>query len=278
MHLFVNYIIPLSLVLIGSAGGGAYGKQLLGALLGLLAAVIYIMIVMRGDIFMIRGTKAVKAGNIKKGLELYEKAIKNNTKTEYKLYACYMFLRHGEKEKCITYLEGLKKASALTPSQKAELCTTNGLYLWKEGQLEEAESEFRKAHELNRNSSTYSQLGFILLEAKKYDEAYAFNKEASEYNDSDPSIKDNMAMSLFYNGEIDAALKLYDEIMQKGTRFPVIYYNYALVLEKAGKAEDAAEALTTALRYKFSYIAAVSRDEVEKKLREIESSLEHKSL
>lgn len=273
MHLFVTYIIPLSLVLIGSAAGSAAGQQLLGSVLGLVMAVIYILVVMRGDIFMIRGTRAIKAGNIKKGLTLYEKAIKNHTKNEYVIYACYMFLRYGEPEKCVKYLETASALKGLTAAQKAELASTNGLYLWKVGRLAEAEAEFKKAHEISKNSSTYSQLGFILLEEKKLDEAMAFNTEAMEYNDSDPSIMDNMAMTYLHSDMPNKALELYEKIMEKGTRMPVIYYNYAVLLEKLGRLAEAEEALTTALRYKFSYIAAVSRDEVEKKLHSIEEKL-----
>lgn len=271
MQLILNYGIPVVLVLIGAQSGSAYGHRIMGSFLGLLAAIIYLLVVMRGDIYMIRGSKAIKAGDTKKGIMLYEKALNHNTKTEYMLYACYCFLRFGYPEKCISHLEKTVSKKPLTNAQKAEAATTKGLYLWKNGDLSAAEDEFRKAHSLAMSSSTYSQLGFILLEEKKYDEALALNLEAKEYNDSDPSISDNLAMSYFYNGETDKALELYDEIMKNGTRFPVIYYNHALVLEKVGRLSEAAEALDTALHYKFSYLAAVSREEVEKKAEYINS-------
>lgn len=269
MQLIVNYVIPVVLVLIGAQSGAAYGNRLLGSFLGLLAAVIYILIVMRGDIFMIRGSKAIKAGEIKKGIKLYENAIKYHTRTDYRIYACYVFLRYGYEDKCITYLREAEKIKRLTPAQKAEIETTKGLYLRKTGDFDGAEASFRQAHKLCPNSSTYSQLGFILLEEKKFDEAYAFNTEALEYNASDPSILDNMAMSHFQRGEIDEAAALYDKIMEKGTRLPIIYYNHALVLEKQGKLDEAAEELDTALQYNFSHIAAVSKEEVGKKLDDI---------
>lgn len=271
MQLLINYVVPVVLVLIGAQCGQMYGNKFLGSVLGLLTAVIYLLIVMRGDIFMIRGTKKIKSGEIKKGIELYEKGIKSHTKTEYELYACYAFLRYGYPDKCIAYLEKAEKNKKLTPAQKAEIASTKGLYLWKTGDMEGAEKEFLKAHELSLNSSTYSQLGFILLDEKKFDEALALNLEAAEYNDSDPSIMDNLAMSYFYGGENDKALKIYEGIMEKGTRFPVVHYNYALVLEKAGRLSEAAEQLDEALGYKFSYLASVSRDEVEKKLDSINS-------
>lgn len=271
MQLLINYVIPVVIVLAGAKCGQMYGQQFLGSFLGLLLAVIYILIVMRGDIFMIRGTKKIRAGEIKKGIELYENGIKSHTKTDYVLYACYAFLRYGYPDKCIFYLNQAEKIKKLTSAQKAELASTKGLYLWKTGDLFGAEEEFKKAHELNLNSSTYSQLGFILLDEKKYDEAMSLNLEASEYNDSDPSIMDNLAMSYFYKGETDKALKIYEAIMEKGTRFPVVHYNYALVLEKAGRLSEAAEQLDCALGYKFSYLASVSKEEVEKKLEYINS-------
>ena len=119
------------------------------------------------------------------------------------------------------------------------------------------------------DSTTYAHLGFIYLEEGKFDEAYEFNKEALEYNDSDASILDNMAMSHYHKGEIDEAIALYDKIFKSTIRFPVIYYNYALCLIKKGEKEKAIDALNDALHYPFSHIAAVSKDEVMKKLDEI---------
>lgn len=271
MQLIVNYVIPIALVLIGSQSGSAYNHRLMGSFLGLLAAVIYILVVMRGDIYMIRGSRSIKSGNTKKGLELYEKAIKNRAKTEYMLYACYCFLRYGQPEKCIKYLKEVEEKRPLTSAQKAEAATTKGLYFWKSGDFDSAEAEFKKAHELAPSSSTYSQLGFILLEEKKYEEALAFNLEAKAYNDSDPSIMDNLAMSQFFSGNTEEALSIYEGIMKSGTRLPVIYYNYALVLESEGRYGEAAEQLDAALHYKFSYLAAVSREQVEKKSEYINS-------
>ena len=67
MQLLVNYVVPVVLVLIGAEAGQRYDNRLLGSFLGLLLAVIYILIVMRGDIFMIRGTKKDQIRRNEKG-------------------------------------------------------------------------------------------------------------------------------------------------------------------------------------------------------------------
>ena len=270
MQILVNFGIPVVLVLMGGSAGAKYGQQFLGSILGLVLALIYLSFVMHADILMMKGSKAIKKGNIKEGVALYEKAINNKKlNTDYLIYAPYAFLRYGYEDKCAYAIKKAEEKKVLTPYQKKNLLTTKGLYLWRTGKGEEAEKAFYDAHNAGVDSQTYSHVGFILLENKKYDEAYEFNKEAMEYNEDDISIMDNMALSHYYKGEIDEALALYDKIMDKGTRFPVVYYNHALSLIKKGDIEKAKEQLNKALSYKFSHIAAVSKEEIEAKIKEI---------
>lgn len=275
MKILITYGVPFLLILLGGQVGGIFNHRILGSILGLLASLFYLSLIMKGDLLMMKGSKAIRNKEIKKGLSYYEKAIKSNTRTDYIIYACYTFLRFGKEEECIKYLDYVKKNKKLTSSQEKEFLSIKALYFWKTGDMDEAESLFRKAHAVYPSSQTYSHLGFILLDEKKYDEAYLFNKEAMEYNDSDPSIVDNMAMSHFYKGENDEALSLYEKIMEKGTRFPVIHYNYALCLEKAGKLEDAIDELNESLRYNFSHIASVSKESVQNKLSALENKIKN---
>ncbi|MDO5478046.1 MAG: tetratricopeptide repeat protein [Clostridia bacterium] len=270
MQLLVNFGIPVLLVLMGGSAGGRYGQQFLGSVLGLIIALIYLSFIKRADLLMMKGSKAIKSGNTDAGIALYEKAI--NTKglsTDYLIYAPFIFLRYGYEDKCLNALNKAEKLRALTPGQKKNLLITKGLYLWKTGEGEDAEKAFYDAHNMGIDSQTYSYIGFILMENKKYDEAYEFNKEAMEYNEDDASIMDNMALSYYHKGEIAEALSLYDKIMEKGTHFPVIYYNHALCLITAGDIGKAKEQLNKALSFKISHIAAVSGEEIEAKLKEL---------
>lgn len=270
MKVFINYGIPILMVLIGGQVGGSYGKQFLGSVIGLLAAVIYLSFVMKADILMIKGSKAIKEGNIEKGISLYDKAIKKRgINLDSLIYAPYAYLRYGYLDKCKNALIQIEKKKNLTPTQKRAFLTTYGLYHWKNGDKESAERCFLEAHEVAKDTQTYSHVGFILMENGKFDEAYEFNKEAMEYNEDDASILDNMALSYYYKGEFSDAILLYEKIMEKGTSFPVIYYNYALCLEKAGRNIEAIESLEKALTFNFSNLAAVSKETVEKKLNSL---------
>ncbi len=274
MKILITYGVPFLLILLGGQVGGIFNQRILGSIVGLLASLFYLSLIMRGDLLMMKGSKALRNKEIKKGLLYYEKAIKNKVRTDYIIYACYTFLRFGKEEECMKYLDFVKNNRKLTTSQEKEFLSTKALYFWKTGNIDEAENLFRKAHSICPSSQTYSHLGFILLDSKKYDEAYLFNKEAMEYNDTDPSIIDNMAMSHFYKDENDKALSLYEKIMNKGTAFPVIHYNYALCLEKAERLEDAIDELNEALRYNFSHIASVSKESVEEKLASLEDKIQ----
>ena len=270
MQLLVNFGIPVLLVLMGGTAGGRYGQQFLGSILGLILALIYLSFIKRADLLMMKGSKAIKKGNIEEGVSLYEKAInRKGLNPDYLIYAPYVFLRYGYEEKCASAINKAEEIKVLTSYQRKNLLTTKGLYLWKTGNTEEAEKVFLDAHNTGADSQTYSHVGFILLENKKYDEAYEFNKEAMEYNEDDISIMDNMALSHYHKGEIEEALSIYDKIMEKGTHFPVVYYNYALALIAKGDTEKAKEQLNKALTYKFSHIAAVSKEEIASKLKEL---------
>ncbi len=272
MKVFTNYGIPVLMVLIGGQVGDSYGSQFSGSLVGLFMAVIYLSFVMRGDILMIKGSKAIKKGDIEKGFSLYDKAIKHKRlNIDSLIYAPYAYLRYGYMDKCKDAFLLIEKKKGLTPAQKRAFYTTKGLYYWKTGDRTKAESSFMEAHEISRDSQTYSHVGFILMENGKFDEAYEFNKEAMEYNEDDASIMDNMALSHYYKGEFSDALALYEKIMEKGTSFPVIYYNYALCLERAGKKNEAIENLEKALTFNFSSLAAISKETVEKKLNALKS-------
>lgn len=271
MQLLINYGIPVLCIFMGATAGEKYGNQFLGGLIGFIFAIIYLAFVMKGDILMMKGSKAIKSGNIKEGAALYKKAINSGRlNPEYLVYAPYALLRYGFSEDAFYAIKKAEAKKNLSPAQKKTLLTTKGLYLWKTGSLDEAEKLFKELHEKSPDSQTYSHVGFILLENKKYDEAYEFNKSAMEYNDEDQSIMDNMALSHYYKGEYQNALSIYDKIMENGTKFPVIYYNHALSLIASGEKDKAKEQLKKALSFNFSHIAAISKDDVEKKLSELE--------
>ncbi len=271
MQILVNFGFPVLMVIIGGTAGGKYGHQFLGSIIGLVFAVIYLSFILRGDMLMMKGSKAIRRGNIKEGAALYQRAINTGRlNPDYLVYAPYALLRYGFEAECGEAIAKAEAKKTLTPVQRKTLLTTKGLYLWKTGALDEAERLFKEIHEKAMDSQTFSHVGFILLENKKYDEAYSFNKEAMEYNDEDQSIMDNMALCHYHKGEYAEALSIYEKIMEQGSRFPVIYYNYALTLIATGDREKAKEQLRKALEFKFSHIAAVSKEEVEKKLSELE--------
>lgn len=269
MQMITTYLIPFALVLIGGQIGGRCGHAFWGSVAGFAVALLYLSFVKRGEIAMAKGTRALKSGDIKGGLALYDKALKSPLSSDYLLNAAYVYLRYGKENRCLETLSLTESKGRLSTAQQKELYNIRGICLWRRGDFSGAEAQFRLSHDLGADAQTYSHLGFILVEEKKLDEAYAFNKEAMAYNDSDASIADNMAMCHFLRGELDEALALYETIMESGTRFPVIYYNYALCLEKKGRLEDAKEQLECALHYPYSHIAAVSRETVEKKYEEL---------
>ena len=79
----------------------------------------------------------------------------------------------------------------------------------------EAEAEFRYAISLaNANSGLYNNLGFVLLGAKKFDDAQESFEKALELDPENITAKLNLAHTLYKKELYDKALKLYSQIAQ----------------------------------------------------------------
>ena len=121
----------------------------------------------------------------------------------------------------------------------------------------------------------------VVAKLKKYhnDKIVSYDGADAYYSDIEENISDVVEPA----GETDFAQEpslgektfgYYEKIMNKGTAFPVIHYNYALCLEKAERLEDAIDELNEALRYNFSHIASVSKESVEEKLASLEDKIQ----
>lgn len=273
----LNTLIPALIVLVGYM----YGGPILGT--AVFALVIFYLIYKRiPDIYMLRASRALKKGEVDKAFALMEKSLGTGRMPyNYKLYYAYAALRYGRTKKSERLFNMVLNAPA-SEQQKLDAKCSYSMFLWKTGRLDEAIEMLEDVYEKMKNTAVYGRLGFFYIEkAQKsdgagMDKAVSFNEEAYDYNSDDPSICDNMALCHLYKGEADKALEIYEALMEKEIKFPVIYYNYALALEAAGKTEKAVSMLEKALTFKFSALAAVGLETVEAKLGELKQKLEKK--
>lgn len=271
MENIITYGVPVLLVLGGNFLGGytAIGS-FFGSIIGLALAIIFMAYRLRSDLLMVQGSRALRKKQVQKCFDYYEKAYRTGKlKPEYQLYYAYTAMRYGRMEKAKKLFDKIMADKTAPEQVRLEAQSSHALYLWRKGEIDAAVEQMRTVFEKGENTASYVRLGFLLLEQKNYDEARRINEKGLEYNPDDPSIIDNMALSHYYAGEYDKMLALYRQLMEHDPKMPVIYYNYALALEKAGSKNEAIEALEKALSCNFSYLASVSKEQVEKKLGEL---------
>jgi len=145
------------------------------------------------------------------------------------------------------------------------------LVLWKKGELDNAVDMLEEVIKTYKTTSVYGSLGYLLILQGDLEKALKFNLEAYDYNSSDKIIQDNLAQNYYLLGMYDKAEEIYKPLLESNPSFPEPYYNYGLLLEKTGETGRALEFIKKALDYKFTYLSSITREEVESKIREIES-------
>jgi len=107
--------------------------------------------------------------------------------------------------------------------------------------------------------------------------ALNFNKEAYEYNSSDPVILDNLGYTYYKIGNIKKAEEIYRKLIGLNPNFPEAYYNYSCVLKDLGMTESALEMAKKAKNYRLSYLSNLKEEELDNYLEELQSLIATKS-
>lgn len=111
--------------------------------------------------------------------------------------------------------------------------------------MEILEDEFRHL----KNGTMYSIIGYLKIEQGDAEAALAFNKEALDYDDTDPVYLDNMGQTYYrLVGDKETAKTFFDKAI--ALKPSAIDTNYFLSLYdiEAGDTEKAIERLKTAAR------------------------------
>lgn len=214
-----------------------------------------------------------------KGFLWYERAMKTGKmRPQIALVYAYLLIRDGVLDKSeriinkILFLHKDKLPAQYMPASHLNL----SIIKWKRGQLSEAIEELEEVYNSGfRSTVMYGTLGTYYLLNGQYAKAMEFHKEAIEYNDSDQSIRDNLALNHFLMGNISAADEIYSELIEEEPKFLEPYYNYGMVLEKMGEYEPAMANYKTALTITEKFLSTVTHEQVQ---RAIDSLAEKMSL
>lgn len=225
-------------------------------------------------IFMVIGNRKYMNKNIDEAMFWYEKSYKfRHAKSMVMINYAYAVLKQGQIEKSEAVLREVLKRD-LNERDKANANINLSLVLWKKGDLQGAidltEEMYSKDY---KTTLVYQNLGFYYILSGDLNKALEFNLEANNYSDSDTSILDNLAMNYFLLGSYEKALEVYNNLVPMNPSFVTTYYYYGLTLEKLGKYEESLEVLKKALNYRFSFLSAVSREQVETEIEKINRNL-----
>ncbi len=230
-------------------------------------------------ILMLRGNSKYNKGDRAGGLALMEKAYKTGRlDSSMTVYYSYCLLRENQDGRAA---EVLDEYIASGKGSKADVCRAKhnkAIILWKSGHTEEAFDLMKEVHAETPATDTYGTLGLIYLEMTEknpslHDEALAFLEEAYDYNEDDRTIAGNMGEMYFRSGDTDKAEEIYKKLLSTKQSGPTAYYYYARVLMAKGDYENAEDMLNHALRYPFTGVTAIKREDVEAALKTTEEHL-----
>lgn len=149
--------------------------------------------------------------------------------------------------------------------------------LWKKGQLKDGIKMLEDVFSNYKNTTIYGSLGYLLILDGDMNKALNFNKEAYEYNSSDPVILDNLGYTYYKIGNIKKAEEIYRKLIGLNPNFPEAYYNYSCVLKDLGMTESALEMAKKAKNYRLSYLSNLKEEELDNYLEELQSLIATKS-
>jgi len=242
-------------------------------LVAILFIIIYLVYINFATIVYYIGSNKYKRNQIDEAYNYFEKAYKiKGSSMKIKLYYIYYLLLRGDLDKSGKLLKQLSEKK-LTSDDEISVKLNMSIVMWKKNNIDEAVDILMKLNEKYKTTIIYQNLGYFMILQNDYDKALEMNLEAYDYNSSNAGILDNLATNYYMLGEYDKAVKIYEELMLEKPSFPSAYYYYAFTLLKFDKNEEALQNLNQALKCNFTFLSAISKEEIEAKITEIENSI-----
>lgn len=183
----------------------------------------------------------------------------------------YLLLKQGRLDEAMEVFENQLRSNNTSNNEYYNIQSNYALGLWKQGKLDEAIAALEKIIPNYKTTNIYGSLGYLYNLKGNLDKALSFNLEALEYNNTNTVILDNLGQTYYLLGEQKKAEETYSRLMSLNPKFPEAYFDYALVLEKSGDRNKCIEMLKNAQKYKINYLSAVTKEDIDSKLAELEA-------
>lgn len=222
--------------------------------------------------------KTVYSKDPEKALQWFERGYKRGmTIGQQEAYAYYL-LREGKTERAEKIYNHLL-IQRLKPELRLKLRSDYAVLLLKTGRIDEAIEELEEITVNYVNTTTYGTLGYLYLLKNNRRKAESYNKEAYDYNSSDPVILDNCVQLYIKMGRFSEAKKYADELIEKKPYFVEAYYDAAYVYMKLGDFDTALDLVENGKKCRITFMSTITAEELErfeKNLQEKNSDIPHK--
>ncbi len=138
----------------------------------------------------------------------------------------------------------------------ALVCTEIGLAFFTNEQFEDADRYFERALKIDLNlSAYYTQIGQMHTFQSKDQSALEYYQKAVSLNPRNVKASMLLADEEALRGNIDTALKIYEELVINFPKFADLRYNYGVLCSDAGYHDEAIEQFKPSLEINPSYLA-----------------------
>ena len=195
-------------------------------------------------------------------------------KTSYLTAYGSLLMQKGEYAKCKEVyekaFEGLGVNVAYYTAIRCSIITCK----YKLGDVEEALVEAKEMYEEMKSGTSFVLYGYLLMDQNRIDEALTVNLEGYEYDPMDVAICDNLGQTYYRMGDMENAKKYFEEAIDIKRDMIDSCYFLALIVLGEGDIKRAYYLLDDAMDSTFSALTTVTRDELEKKYKEVEALYE----
>lgn len=224
-----------------------------------------------GNLYGFLGYYNHSRGNLEKAQQLYEKSQKLGTnKPNYLLSYGVLMLKEGKFEKAKELFSTVLVNMPAKEQHKTMAKMNISLAYWKLGDIDVAIEMLEEVHRKHRSGKVYGTLGYLLIQKGDLERALEYNLEALDYDDEDPVILDNLGQIYYKMGDMDKAKEFFQKAEEGKEDQAVTLYHLGLIYSQEGDKELAKEKLEKALTCNITPLSAVTRQDIEKGLRDLD--------